>query len=241
MSIDTARREIEAERVNPYVGPRSLGREDGIYGRNREIRDTGPVLAHRIVLLYSQSGAGKTSLIEAGLRPEFEERGIQVFPTIRVGYEAPQEVATNRYLFSTLASLEQELPPEEQLDPAELAATSLDEYVRRRDEQDPDSDPFLIFDQVRGAVHPRSDRLGRQTPVPRSDRPDAGKPRPLGAVRDAGRLHRPARPLSQSHPDATLHEIPPRAAEPLRGCRGNGSRPRVRALESTSAPPPPNI
>lgn len=149
MSTDTATREIEAGRVNPYVGPRSLGREDGIYGRNREIRELrASLLSHRIVLLYSQSGAGKSSLIEAGLRPEFEDRGFQVFATIRVGYEAPPDAGdANRYLFSTLASLEEELPPDEQLDPAELAATSLDEYVRRRDDQLPESDPLLVFDQ----------------------------------------------------------------------------------------------
>ena len=40
------------ERANPYVGPRSLGREDRIYGRGREIRELrASLLAHRIVLL----------------------------------------------------------------------------------------------------------------------------------------------------------------------------------------------
>ncbi|MET0696762.1 MAG: ATP-binding protein [Acidimicrobiia bacterium] len=149
MSTGTVSREIETDRANPYVGPRSLRREDGIYGRNREIRELrASLLAHRILLLYSHSGAGKTSLIEAGLRPEFEDRGFQVFPTIRVGYEAPPDAGdVNRYLFSTLNSLEEGQQPEEQLDPTELAATNLDEYVRRLDEQIPDSDPLLIFDQ----------------------------------------------------------------------------------------------
>jgi hypothetical protein len=149
LSTGTVSREVETDRANPYVGPRSLRREDGIYGRNREIRELrASLLAHRIVLLYSHSGAGKTSLIEAGLRPEFEGRGFQVFPTIRVGYEAPPDAGdVNRYLFSTLNSLEEGQQAEEQLDPTELAATNLDEYVRRRDEQIPNSDPLLIFDQ----------------------------------------------------------------------------------------------
>ena len=92
---------VDTGRVNPYVGPRSLGRDDGIYGRDREIRELrSSVVAHRIVLLYSQSGAGKTSLVEAGLRPELEELEFQVFPTIRVGYDPPplgEGARANRY------------------------------------------------------------------------------------------------------------------------------------------------
>jgi MoxR-like ATPase len=49
---------------NPYVGPRSLRYGECIYGRDREARKLLELLiAERIVLLYSPSGAGKTSLI----------------------------------------------------------------------------------------------------------------------------------------------------------------------------------
>ena len=61
---------------NPYVGPRSFRRGDALYGRDREIADLLDLLiAERIVLLHSPSGAGKTSLIQAGLIPLLEEEG----------------------------------------------------------------------------------------------------------------------------------------------------------------------
>ena len=139
------------ERANPYVGPRSLGREDRIYGRGREIRELrASLLAHRIVLLYSQSGAGKTSLIEAGLRPELEDLEFQVFPTIRVGYDPPSSDGgpqVNRYRLSVLASLEEARSSDRQLESSELATMGLDEYFRRLDEEDSDRDPCLVFDQ----------------------------------------------------------------------------------------------
>ena len=53
--------------------------------RDRRLRDL--LIAERIVLLYSPSGAGKTSLLEAGLRPELERRDFHVLPTVRVGHE----------------------------------------------------------------------------------------------------------------------------------------------------------
>lgn len=142
---------LETHRHNPYVGPRSLCADDRIYGRSREIRELrASLVAHRVVLLYAVSGAGKTSLIEAGLRPQLEEREFQVLPPIRVGYEPPAAeglTGVNRYVLSVMTSLEEARPPDEQMDPAELADMGLDEYIRRCDDQVPDKDPCLIFDQ----------------------------------------------------------------------------------------------
>ena len=118
MTADAASRpvSVDANRVNPYVGPRSLGREDGIYDRDREIRELrASIVAHRIVLLYSRSGAGKTSLIEAGLCSELGKLEFHVFPTIRVGYEPPpsdEGARANRYRLSVLSSLEESRPSE---------------------------------------------------------------------------------------------------------------------------------
>jgi len=55
---------------NPSVGPRSIGGKEHedkkLYGREREVDDLlDLVIAERIVLLYSPSGAGKTSLLQA--------------------------------------------------------------------------------------------------------------------------------------------------------------------------------
>ena len=137
--------------VNPYVGPRSLQEGEAIYGRMREIAELrGLLVAHRIVLLYSPSGAGKTSLIEAGLRPELQRRKFYVLPTIRVGYELSSDAAqgtANRYRASVIASLEERLPPERQLGAKELASIGLDVYLEQLDQEHPDQNPCLIFDQ----------------------------------------------------------------------------------------------
>ena len=77
-------------RSNPYVGPRrsaTASRSTGAHGRSTSCATS--LIAERIVLLYSPSGAGKTSLLEAGLRPELERRDFVVLPTIRVSHEAP--------------------------------------------------------------------------------------------------------------------------------------------------------
>src|SRR5512140_2384054 len=91
---------------NPYVGPRSIKTGEPFFGREREIRSLSALLiAERIVLLHSPSGAGKTSLIQAGLVPRMVER-FSVFPLVRVNLEAPEEVrgvaGLNRYALSTL-------------------------------------------------------------------------------------------------------------------------------------------
>src|SRR5206468_5948386 len=75
---------------NPYVGPRSFQIGEALYGRDREIRDLfGLLIAERIVLLHSPSGAGKTSLVQAALIPLLEAEEFTVLPVMRVSLEAP--------------------------------------------------------------------------------------------------------------------------------------------------------
>jgi hypothetical protein len=157
MSGDTVQgaSENETKRPNPYVGPRPFTREDPVhgrklYGRKLEILQLrASLLAHRIVLFYSRSGAGKTSLIEAGLRPQLEERDFHIFPTIRVGHESSidTESGSNRYRLSVISSLEASRPLEVQLSPSEIARTTLTEYFDFIEENFPDRDPCYIFDQ----------------------------------------------------------------------------------------------
>jgi hypothetical protein len=139
----------ETIRRNPYAGPRALQQGEPIYGRVREINELrGAILSERIVLLYSQSGAGKTSLIEAGLRPEFEQRRFKVLATVRVGYESPLETPeANRYRLSVLASLESARPVEEQLTTDELSSISLKDYFQNILDAEPDLDLLVVFDQ----------------------------------------------------------------------------------------------
>src|SRR3972149_2549885 len=82
--------EIHNPRPNPYVGPRAYETGETLYGREREARELLLFLiAQRIVLLPSPSGAGKTSLVQAGLIPRLREEGFLVLPVARVNLEAP--------------------------------------------------------------------------------------------------------------------------------------------------------
>src|SRR3989442_14983682 len=93
---------------NPYVGPRPLEIGQTIYGRDRELLELTDLLVYkRFVLLHSPSGAGKTSLIQAGLVPALQQQGFRVtLPPLRVDKEPPQDFIQaghtyNRYLLST--------------------------------------------------------------------------------------------------------------------------------------------
>ncbi len=145
---------------NPYVGPRSFELNEKMYGRDRERRQlTDRLIAERIVLLHSPSGAGKTSLVRAGLIPQLQEEGFFVHPVIRVNLEKSAELVTitdtlknnqkfDRYTFSTLLSLEEQYPDTEHVELAQLARMSLDDYLRFRfREEKRDGPEFLIFDQ----------------------------------------------------------------------------------------------
>lgn len=120
---------------NPYVGPRSFSYGEQLYGRNREVAElSDQIVAQRVVLLYSPSGAGKSSLLEASLRPQLERFDFRVMPTIRVGHEPPPEFdeyeVRNRYMLSTLLSLEEGKSEGGQLSRAELTTVTFEQYLR---------------------------------------------------------------------------------------------------------------
>lgn len=141
------------DRSNPYVGPRSITFGEPIYGRDVEIEEIRDLLvAERILLVYSPSGAGKSSIAEAGLRPRLEQSDFLVLPTIRVGLDATASTGeapdANRYLLSSVSSLEVASELDSGLDPSELASFSLDTYLDRITENlASDRDPCLVFDQ----------------------------------------------------------------------------------------------
>lgn len=151
-------------RPNPYVGPRAFTIGETLYGREHELRDLlNLLIAERIVLLYSPSGAGKTSLISAGLIPRLSEAGFHVLPLIRVNQELPARRSKqrafapsfNRYVFSTLLSLEEEFSSASQIDPGQLSSMNLPDYLEKRPKPTSESsgsasEPLseaLIFDQ----------------------------------------------------------------------------------------------
>jgi WD40 repeat protein len=98
---------------NPYVGPQAFEIKDRekFAGRDRDILDIYRLLiAERIVLLFSPSGAGKSSLLNAGLRPRMMDKKFRVYPVVRVNLPVPEDLAgagkVNRYVMSMLQTLE---------------------------------------------------------------------------------------------------------------------------------------
>lgn len=136
---------------NPYIGPRPFKESDSLYGRDRELKKLRDLLiAERIVLLHSPSGAGKTSLIRAALMPALREEEFRMFPVIRVGLppEQPNPATGNRYLLSTLLSLEEEVDAGERLPLEELSRMNLAAYLERRKTPEAEKNgEVLIFDQ----------------------------------------------------------------------------------------------
>jgi hypothetical protein len=75
---------------NPFVGPRPFKRDPEekrlFFGRNYESEKIiSLIFSHSLVLIYAQSGAGKTSLFNAKVAPALEQKGLQVLPVARVG------------------------------------------------------------------------------------------------------------------------------------------------------------
>jgi WD40 repeat protein len=139
---------------NPFVGPRAFRTGERLHARERETQHIVDLLiAERIVLLYSPSGAGKTSLINAALIPELVSERFQVSPIVRVAMDIPAPAgdgeAGNRYVLSTLLSLEEAVLPDRQRDLTELRRLTIDDYLRGwslLDEAGAGNE-LLVFDQ----------------------------------------------------------------------------------------------
>lgn len=119
---------------SPFPGPVPLTEEDGLFAAER-LSSTAELIdrldADRIVLLYSPSGAGKSSLLNAGLIPAMKHRGIAV-RTIRVSTPNRDHPAINRYTWSCIESLGMPVPGSGRL--ADSLGTPAD-------------DELLVFDQ----------------------------------------------------------------------------------------------
>ena len=144
----------ETQERNPYVGPRPFERQDRdlFFGRDRETSELlSLVIAHHVLLLYAQSGAGKTSLVSAGLIPLLEEEGFEVLPLARVSGPIPETVepedVPNLYVFNALMSW-----AGDETNPERLAQMSLAEFLKDRehptDEEGLPSPRVVFFDQL---------------------------------------------------------------------------------------------
>jgi WD40 repeat protein len=102
----------------PFVGPTPYTEsdKDRFFGRDADVVRLRSILrAERIVVLHAPSGAGKTSLIQAGLVPALRKDEVTILPAIRVGlplirHEGRDSSDTvNPYSESVVRSLEEGL------------------------------------------------------------------------------------------------------------------------------------
>ena len=93
--------------TNPYVGPVPYQRKDSdlFFGRDQEAELLLSLLiSERVVLFYAQSGAGKSSLLNARIIPEMEKREYELLPLIRFSRDLKVSLSDedNIYTFNTL-------------------------------------------------------------------------------------------------------------------------------------------
>jgi hypothetical protein len=135
-------------KLGPYVGPRAFSREESqrFFGRDRESDDLfSLVLAHPVVLVYSASGAGKSSLLNAGLTPLLEDEEFEVLGSGDVAGPPVDVPIANSYLFHALNkwNVDRCLG----LSLKELAGMTLQDFLLRLDQQGVGERRALIFDQ----------------------------------------------------------------------------------------------
>src|SRR5689334_9812434 len=89
---------MSAPPAGPYRGivPFRYVDRSVFFGRERFLEGLlAEILAFRLVVLFGKSGAGKSSLINAGLIPLLEKEGL-AFDRLRIGSEADLPVKVER-------------------------------------------------------------------------------------------------------------------------------------------------
>ncbi len=135
----------------PFKGPFPIEEGDSIFGRSREIDSIyNLICSNRIVVLHSPSGAGKTSLVQAGLIPRLSTR-FSVWGPMLVGLEPAEDSTANRFSSSVIYGLESDSN-------SDVESLSLLEYAASR--RHPDYPVVFIFDQFEEIL--TADHLNRQ-------------------------------------------------------------------------------
>ena len=138
----------------PFVGPRpfELHHRDIFFGRDKEINDiVSLTISHRVLVLFAQSGAGKTSLLNAGVIPSLINEDFDILPIARVRGMIPNEMSidevSNPYALNAIISW----ADEDESSLIELNKTSISEFLKNRKIKiDEDGFPMpkcIIFDQ----------------------------------------------------------------------------------------------
>ncbi len=155
----------------PYLGPRPFEAIDKarFFGRSRESQGLfSLVIAQSEVLLFAQSGAGKTSLINAGLVPQLVDRGCDILPTVRLRDQLPQGIAAkdvlNIFVSNALAGWPIPKGTPSDLTHLSLAGFLSEKLERKHDEEGSPVLRVIIFDQFEElfTAHPEraADRKG---------------------------------------------------------------------------------
>ncbi len=134
----------------PYVGSRPFERTEDdrrrFFGRDAEIDEiVAHVLAHNLLLVYAVSGAGKTSVLNAGVIPKLVAEGFEVLPRGRVGVSVPGldvDQQRNPYVVNLLCSLSPER------DAASLIQLPLADYLRALPQPEGSAGRVLVIDQA---------------------------------------------------------------------------------------------
>jgi YVTN family beta-propeller protein len=136
----------------PFIGPRSftLIEKDIFFGRDAETQKiVSLILSNQEILIYAQSGAGKTSIINTKVLPELKTYEMQLLPTARVRGaiehgEAHADIK-NIYIFNTLQYLDPEIDTNVASD--NKLTDFLSKYPKKRSSTNSESPRIIIFDQ----------------------------------------------------------------------------------------------
>ena len=161
-AVTTSQRtEARKSASKPYVGPQPIEFGLPLAGRDEEIQALfDALISERIVVLVSPSGAGKTSLINAGLLPRLHEEGFQEWgpfrvnpvPTLAALKGALPSLRTRmpdqrRFVVSVLQQWNGNLPESLRVPPKALATMRFSEFVAYVRKCAHVQLPVLILDQ----------------------------------------------------------------------------------------------
>jgi len=142
---------------NPYIGPRPFQREEKrlFFGRDKDAdKLLSMIIDNKIVILYAQSGAGKTSLINACMLDLLEEEEFKVLKIEKIGDDIGRKFnPQNIFLFNTLTHLNLKGSVHQELEKEDLSAFIKHNY------KDLIENPFvIIFDQFEEIFTAHRDR-----------------------------------------------------------------------------------
>jgi hypothetical protein len=136
--------------ARPYIGLRSYGADDQdlFHGREQETENVRALWeSSRLMVLYGQSGVGKTSLLLAGVLPRLAGEAAEVLPLGRVSQGTAFPTAgvpnLNPYTYSLLSTWSRATSP------AELTGMTITAFLRGlEDQHDRFGDPVPLYGAI---------------------------------------------------------------------------------------------